>query len=116
MLRCPEGEALVQIEKSRATRKNIRNMPNIEIANRIVGQRKWIQNIQQKKITNIVVFTKKGTELQLLADHQFKKRIIKAMRNITTMQQHETNAVNDNNNSEMDRHSSTSPPEEEPPD
>ena len=58
---------------------------------------------------------KKEAELQLL-DDQFKMRIRDAARNITAMQQNETNAVNNNNNNEMDHHYSTPPPEEEPPD
>ena len=37
-LNVTKEEALVPIEKSRATRKNIRNMPNVEIANWIAGQ------------------------------------------------------------------------------
>ena len=49
-LNAPKEEALVPIERSRATRKNITIMPNAEIANWIAGQRKWRQRIRQKKI------------------------------------------------------------------
>ena len=110
-LNAAKEEALVPIENIRSTRKNIRNMPNVEIANWIAGQRRWRQRILKKKMTNIIVLTKKEAELQLL-DEQFRKRIIDATRNITTMQQNAANAVNNNN--EMDHHSSAPPPEEEP--
>ena len=111
-LNAPNEEALVPIENSRATMKNVRNMPNVEIANWIAGQQQLRQKIQQKKITNIIVLKKREAELQPL-DHQFKRRIIEAMGNITTMQQNVVNVVNNNNNNEMDHQSSTPPPEEE---
>ena len=69
-LYAPKEEALVPIENIRATRKNVRNLPNVEIANWIAEQRQWRQKIQQKKVTNIIVLTKRETELQIL-DHQF---------------------------------------------
>ena len=103
-------EALVPIENSRATRKNVRNLPNVEIANWLAEQRQRRQMIRQRRRTNIIVLTKREAELQLL-DHQFKKRIREATRNVTTMQKHETNAVNNNNNNDMDHHSSTLPPD-----
>ena len=87
----------------------MRNMPNVEIANWMAGQR-----MRQKKMTNTIVLTKKEAELQLL-DDQFGTRVIEATRNITTMQQNVANAVNNNNN-EIGHQSSTLPPEEEPPD
>ena len=114
-LYAPKEEALVPIENIRATRKNVRNLPNVEIANWIADQRQLRQKIRQRRRANIIVLTNKEAGLQLL-DHQFKMRIREATRNITTMQKNETNAVNDNNNNEMDHHSSTPPPEEEPPD
>lgn len=103
----PKEEALVPVENNRATRKNIRNMPNVEIANWIAGQR-----MRQKKMTNTIVLTKKEAELQLL-DDQFGTRVIEATRNITTMQQNVANAVTNNNNKEMDHPSSAPPPKEE---
>ena len=116
-LNAPKEEELVPTENIRATRKNVRNMPNVGIANQIAGQRKRRQKIRQKKSINIIVLMKNEAELQLL-DYQFKKRITEATRNITTMQQNVANALNNNNNNsnEMDHHSSTPPPEEEPPD
>ena len=113
-LYAPKEEALVPIGNIRATRKSVKNLPNVEIANWIADQRKLRQKIRQRKSTNIIIHTKKEAELQLL-DDQFKMRIREATKNITTMQQNETNAVNNNNNNEMDHLSSTPPPEEEPP-
>ena len=52
-------------------------------------------------------------EPQIL-DHWFGTRVNNATRNITTMQQNETNAVNDKNNNEIDQLSTPPPPEEEP--
>ena len=37
-LNAPKEEGLVPIENSRATRKNVRNLPNVEIANWITEQ------------------------------------------------------------------------------
>ena len=93
-------EALVPIKNSRATRKNVRNLPFIEIANFIAEQCQRRKKIRQRRRTNIIVLTKREAELQLL-DHQFKKRIREETRDITTMQKNETNAVNKNNNNEM---------------
>ena len=98
-------EALVPIENIRATRKNVRNLPNVEIANWIADQRQLRQKIRQRRRANIIVLTNKEAGLQLL-DHQFKMRIREATRNITTMQKNGTNAVNNSNNNEMDHHSS----------
>ena len=53
-------------------------------------------------------------ELQIL-DHRFRTRVNDATRNITTMQQNQTNAVNNNNNIEMDQLSRVLH-DEEPPD
>ena len=109
-------EALVPIENIRATRKNVRNLPNIEIANWIADQRQLRKKIRQRICTNIIMMhTKKEAELQLL-EGQFRRRTRDATRNITTMQQIDTNAVNNSNNNEMNRHSTPPPPEEEPPD
>ena len=55
----PKKDALVPIENIRATRMNMRNLPNIEIANWIADQRQLRQKIQQRKSTNISVHTKK---------------------------------------------------------
>ena len=67
-----------------------------------------IVTIRQRKSTNIIMHTKKEAEVQLL-DDQFKMRIREATSNITSMQQNETNGVNNNNSNsnEMDHHSST---------
>ena len=92
----------------------MRNMTNVEIANWITGQQQLRQRIQQKKITNIIILMKREAKLQLL-DHQFRKRIIQATRNITTMQQNVANSVSNNNNKEMDHQSSTPPSEGGPP-
>ena len=61
------------------------------------------------------MYTRKEAKLQIL-DHQFRKRLNDAKRNITTMQKNKMNEVNDNNNDEMDHHSSPLTPNEEPPD
>ena len=114
-LYAPKDQSLVPIENFRATRINLRNLPNIEIANWIAEQHQMRQKIQQRKSTNIIMYTRKEAELQIL-DHQFRTRVNDAMRNITTMQEDEMNAVNDNNNNEMDQLSSQPPPDEEPPD
>ena len=50
---CPKEEALVPIENIRAMRKNMRNLPNIEIANWIAEQHQLSQKMQQRKSTNI---------------------------------------------------------------
>ena len=114
-LYAPKEEALVPIENIRAMRRKVRNLSNIEIANWIADQCQPRQKIRHMKITNIIMHTKKEAELQLL-DDQFKMRTREAKRNITTMQQNETKAVNNNINNDMDYHSRTLPPEEEPPD
>ena len=67
----PKKEALGPIENIRATRKDVRNLPNVEIANWIADQRQRRQMIQQRRSTNIIIHTKKEAELQLL-DGQFK--------------------------------------------
>ena len=82
---------------------------------RPLDQRQLRQKIRHRRSTNIIIYTRKEAELQLL-DDQFKMRIREATRNITTMQKNEANAVYNNNNNEMYHHSSTPPPEEEPPD
>ena len=74
--------------------------------------RSRLERYDSRKNTNIIMHTNKKAELQLL-DDQFKIRIREATRTITTMQQIETNAVNDSNNNEMEYHYSTPPPEEE---
>ena len=66
------------------------------------------------RATNIIIYLRQEAELQIL-DHQFRTRVNNAMRNIATIQQNQMNAVNDNNNNEMDQ-LSHSPPDEEPPD
>ena len=43
------------------------------------------------------VFLRQEAELQIL-DHRFKTRVNDTKWNITTMQQNQTDAVNDNNN------------------
>ena len=53
-----EEAALVPIENIRATRRNLRNLPNIEIANWIADQRQLRQKIRQRKSTNIIIHTK----------------------------------------------------------
>ena len=60
------------------------------------------------------MYLRQEAELQLL-DHQFRTRVNDAMRNITSMQYNQTNAVNDNNNNEIDQLSHP-PPDKEPPD
>ena len=60
------------------------------------------------------MYLRQEAELQLL-DHQFRRRVNDATRNITTMQQNQTNAVNNNNNIEMYQFS-RAPHDEEPPD
>ena len=75
----------------------------------------WGTIVRQRRSTNIIIYARKEAELQLL-DDQFRGRLKDAKRNITTMQENETNAVNSNKNNEMDHHSSPPPPEQEPPD
>ena len=55
----PKEESLVPIENFRATRMNLRNLPNIEIANWIAEQRQMRQNILQRRITNIIMYAKR---------------------------------------------------------
>ena len=98
----PIEESLVLIENFRATRMNLRNLPNTEIANWIAEQRQMRQQIQKQRNTNIIMYLRQEAELQML-DHQFRTRVNDAMKNITAMQQNETNAVNDNINNEMDQ-------------
>ena len=94
---------------------NLRNLPNIKIANWIAEQRQMRQKIRQRRATDIIMHTRQEAELQIL-DHRFRTRVNDATRNITTMQQNQTNAANNNNN-EMDQLSSPPPPPEgEPPD
>ena len=62
-LNAPKEEALVPIENIRATRKNLRNLPNAEIANWISEQSQWRQKTKQKKITNITALKKMGAGL-----------------------------------------------------
>ena len=109
----PKDESLVPIENIRTTRRNVRNLPNIEIANWIAKQRQLRQKIQKRRSINMLMYLRQEAELQIL-DHQFRPRVNDAKKNITTMQQNQTNAVNDNNNNEMDQ-LSRSPPDEEPP-
>ena len=108
-------ELLVSIENFRATRTNLRNLPNKEIANWIAEQCQLRQKIRQRRSNNIIMYARKEADLQIL-DHRFRSRLNDATRTITTMQQNEMNAANDNNNNEMDQLSSPPPPEEEPPD
>ena len=84
-LTAPKEEALVPIENSRSARKNVKKMPNVKIANWIAGKRRLRQRIRKIKITNIIVLAKEEAELQIL-DDRFKKIIIDATRNITTIQ------------------------------
>ena len=91
----PKEESLAPIENFRATRMNLRNLPNIEIANWIAEQRQMRQKIRKRKSTNI------------MDDQQFRGRTNNAKRNITTVQQNETNAVNDNSNNAIPAFSST---------
>ena len=58
-LNAPKEEELVPNENSRATKKNVRNLPNVEIANWITEQRQLRQKIRQKKSTNSIVLTKR---------------------------------------------------------
>ena len=60
------------------------------------------------------IYLRQEAELQNL-DHRFRTRVNGATRNITTMQQNQTNAVNDNSNNDMDQ-LSRAPHDEEPPD
>ena len=100
----------------------MKNMPNVEIANWIAGQRRLRQRIRQRKMTNItacIVLTKEEAELQIVLDERFRNRIIDATSNIATMLPNVANAVNNNNNNnkEIDQDpSNTTPPEEDPPD
>ena len=116
-LYAPKEESLVPIENFRATRINLRNLPNIEIANWIAEHCQMRHKIQQGRSTNIIMHMRQEAELQIL-DHQFRMRVNDTTRNITTMQQNGANAVNNNNsnnNNETTHHSCTLPPEEEPP-
>ena len=65
-LYAPKEEALVRIEDIRATRRNMRKLPNIDIANWIAEQRQLKQKIRQRRITNGIIHTRKAAELQLL--------------------------------------------------
>ena len=80
-LYAPKEEALVPIENIRATRKNARNLTNIDIANWILEQRRPRKKTLQRKSTTIIMHTKKEAELQLL-DNQFSRRIIPMQRRI----------------------------------
>ena len=91
----------------------MRNLPNIEIANWIAEQQRTRQKIRQRRTTNMIMHLRQEAELQIL-DHRFRTRINDATRNITTMQQNQTNAVNNNNSIEMDQ-LSRAPHDEEPP-
>ena len=82
-LNAPKEESLVPIENFRATRMNLRNLPNIEIANWIAGQRQLRQKIQQRRTTNISMHMRQEVELQIL-DHRFRTRVNNATGNITT--------------------------------
>ena len=73
------------------------------------------QKIRQGRATNIIMHMRQEVELQIL-DHQFRTRVNDTTRNITTMQQNQMNAVNDNSSNDMNQLSSPPPPEEEPPD
>ena len=99
-LYAPKDESLVPIENIRATRRNARNLPNIEIANWITEQRQLRQKIRKRRSTNIIMYLRQEAELQIL-DHRFRTRVNDATRIITTMQQNQTNAVNDNKNNEL---------------
>ena len=61
---------------------NLWNLPNIEIENWIAGQRQLRQKIRQKRSTNIIIYTRKEADLQIL-DHEFRTRLNNAKRNIT---------------------------------
>ena len=110
----PKEESLVPIDNFRATRMNLRNLPTIEIVNWIAEQFQMIQKIRRGRATNNIMYLRQEAELQIL-DYRFRMRVNDATTNITTMQQNQTNAVNDNNKNEMDK-LSRPPPEEEPPD
>ena len=60
------------------------------------------------------MYLRQEAELQIL-DHWIRTRVNDATRNITTMHHNQTNAVNNNNNIEMDQLSCV-PHDEEPPD
>ena len=113
-LYAPKEESLVPIKNIKATRRSVRNLPNIEIANWIAEQKRARQKIRQRRTTNMLMHLRQEAELQIL-DHRFKTRINDATRYITPMQQNQTNAVNNNNNIEMDQLSRV-PHDEEPPD
>ena len=113
-LYAPKEESLVPIKNIKATRRSVRNLPNIEIANWIADQKRARQKIRQRRTTNMIMHLRQEAKLQIL-DHRFRTRINDATRYITTMQQNQTNAVNNNNNIEMDQLSRV-PHDEEPPD
>ena len=64
----PKEESPVPIENIRATRLNLRNLPNIETANWIAEQRQMRQNIRKRKSINIIMYLRQEAELQIL-DH-----------------------------------------------
>ena len=72
------------------------------------------QKMQKRMTPNMFMYLRQEAELQIL-DHQFRTRVNNAARNITTMQQNQTNVVNKNTNIEMDQ-LSCAPYDEEPPD
>ena len=77
----PKEESLVPIENIEATRMNVRNLPNIEIANWIAEQRQMRQKIRKRRTTNIFMYLKQEAELQII-DYRFRTRVNDATRNI----------------------------------
>ncbi len=52
----PKEESLVSIENIRATRRNMRKLPNIDIANWILEQQQLRQKIQKRRSTNLFIY------------------------------------------------------------
>ena len=61
-LYAPKEDSLVPIENIRATRRNVRNLPNKEIVNWIAEQRQLRQKIRHRRTTKIIMYLRQEAE------------------------------------------------------